>query len=110
MLSDEREIDMLMSGRLNPALASVPAVNLRKATADPLWARVLIGGLAMIFLALFLVVPLAAVFAEAFREGARVYIAAITNSEARSAIQLTLLTAAVAVPLNLVFGVAAAWA
>jgi sulfate/thiosulfate transport system permease protein len=110
MLSDEREMELLMSGRLNSALATIPAVNLRRATADPLWARLLISGLAMIFLGLFLLIPLAAVFTEAFREGARVYLAAITNSEARSAVRLTLLTAAIAVSLNLVFGLAAAWA
>jgi sulfate transport system permease protein len=64
----------------------------------------------MVFLAMFLMIPLTAVFTEAFRQGVRVYLAAITNAEARSAIRLTLLTAAIAVPLNLVFGLAAAWA
>jgi len=64
----------------------------------------------MLFLGVFLIVPLVAVFTEAFRQGVRVYIAAITNAEARSAISLTLLTASIAVPLNVVFGLAASWA
>jgi sulfate transport system permease protein len=62
------------------------------------------------FLALFLLLPLAVVFAEAFREGVSAYFAAIKQGDALSAIRLTLLVAAIAVPLNLVFGVAAAWA
>ncbi|PWK92867.1 sulfate ABC transporter permease subunit CysW [Fulvimonas soli] len=62
------------------------------------------------FMALFLLLPLAAVFAEALRQGARAFLAAIAQPEAGAAIRLTLLVAAIAVPLNLVFGVAAAWA
>jgi sulfate transport system permease protein len=110
MLSDEREMERLLTGAVSPAFAAVPAARLRYATADPPWARALIVGISMLFLGVFLLIPLAAVFTEAFREGVRVYIAAITNPEARSAIELTLLTAAIAVPLNLLFGVAAAWA
>ena len=78
-------------------------------TAPPIVRYVLIG-VALIFLGLFLVVPLAAVFVEAFKKGVGAYIAAFRESDALSAIRLTLLIAAVAVPLNLVFGVAAAWA
>jgi sulfate transport system permease protein len=62
------------------------------------------------FLTLFLFVPLATVFFEAFKKGVDVYLAAITEPDARSAVKLTLLAAAISVPLNLVFGVAAAWA
>jgi sulfate transport system permease protein len=65
---------------------------------------------AMAFLGLFLVVPLAAVFAHAFEKGIAPYLEAIREPEALSAIRLTLLIAAVAVPLNLVFGLAASWA
>jgi sulfate transport system permease protein len=65
---------------------------------------------AFVFLGVFLFVPLAAVFTEALRGGVRAYLAALIEPDARSAVGLTLLTAAVAVPLNLVFGVAAAWA
>jgi sulfate/thiosulfate transport system permease protein len=82
----------------------------RPVTTEPAWLRaVLIGG-ALAFLAFFLLLPLIAVFAEALREGFGVYIAALTEPDALSAIKLTLLVAAIAVPLNLVFGVAAAWA
>ena len=83
---------------------------MRHATSEAAWARILIAGTAMLFLGVFLIIPLVAVFAEALRQGVRVYIAAITNAEARSAIRLTLLTASIAVPLNVVFGLAASWA
>jgi sulfate transport system permease protein len=83
---------------------------MRHATSEAAWARILIAGTAMLFLGVFLIVPLVAVFTEALRQGVRVYIAAITSAEARSAISLTLLTASIAVPLNVVFGLAASWA
>ncbi|MEM4990794.1 sulfate ABC transporter permease subunit CysW [Collimonas sp. H4R21] len=76
---------------------------------EPLWVRTLLMTVALLFLALFLVVPLLSVFAEAFKKGWEAYLAAITEPDAISAIKLTLLTAAIAVPLNLVFGVAASW-
>jgi sulfate transport system permease protein len=79
------------------------------ATAEPAWVRRTLIGLALVFLALFLFVPLAAVFFEAFKKGWGVYLAAITEPDAQSAIWLTLIAAAVSVPLNLVFGLAAAW-
>ena len=79
------------------------------ATLEPLWVRLLLMGIALAFLTLFLFVPLAAVFAEALKKGWQVYAAAIVEEDALSAVRLTLLTAAIAVPLNLVFGVAAAW-
>lgn len=71
--------------------------------------RILIG-VALAFLALFLILPLVAVFAEAFRGGWRAYRAAFDDPDARAAVWLTLTVAAIAVPLNLVFGLAAAWA
>lgn len=77
---------------------------------EPVWVRWFLTGLALAFLTLFLFVPLISVFYEALRKGWDVYIAAITEPDAVSAIQLTLTAAAIAVPLNLVFGVAAAWA
>jgi sulfate/thiosulfate transport system permease protein len=67
-------------------------------------------GIALLYLTLFLFVPLAAVFVEAFKKGATFYLRAISEPDAIAAIKLTLLAAAIAVPLNLVFGVAAAWA
>ncbi len=64
---------------------------------------------ALLFMLLFLVLPLAAVFAEALRKGFGAYLDGLREPDAWSAIKLTLITAAIAVPLNLVFGVAAAW-
>jgi sulfate transport system permease protein len=75
----------------------------------PLVRRILIGA-ALAFVAVFLVLPLAVVFSEAFDRGAAAYVAAVAEPYARAAVRLTLLTALIAVPLNLLFGVAAAWA
>ena len=80
------------------------------ATLEPAFVRWSLIGVVLFFLALFIVAPLAAVFWEAFRKGVGVYFAALHEPAALAAIRLTLLTAAIAVPLNLVFGVAAAWA
>lgn len=66
--------------------------------------------LALAYMALILIVPLASVFTEAFRKGVEYYFKAIGEPDAWSAIKLTLIAAAIAVPLNLVFGVAASWA
>jgi len=74
------------------------------------WIRISLITAALGFMALFLMLPLAAVFAEALRKGLSAYWQALKEPDAWSAIRLTLITAAVAVPLNLVFGVAAAWA
>ena len=79
------------------------------ATVEPLWVRIILIVLALSFSALFLLMPLLAVFAEAFRKGWEAYLMAIIEPDALSAIRLTLLTAAIAVPLNLVFGIAASW-
>ncbi|MFD2249059.1 sulfate transport system permease protein [Pseudochelatococcus lubricantis] len=67
-------------------------------------------GIAFVFLALFLLLPLITVFLEAFKRGFDTYLAAFSEPDAQSAIRLTLTVAAIAVPLNLVFGVAASWA
>lgn len=80
------------------------------ATRDAPWVKGLIIGVGLTYFAVFLLLPLVAVFVEAFRKGAGVYFAALVEPDALSAIKLTLLAAAIAVPLNLVFGVAAAWA
>jgi len=72
--------------------------------------KLLLGTLAFGYIAVFLLTPLLAVFVEAFRNGADAYFAAITEKDAQSAIWLTLTVAAIAVPLNTVFGLAAAWA
>lgn len=82
----------------------------RAGTTEPAWVRYTLIGVALVFLFLFLVLPLAAVFTEALRKGLGAYLEALKEPDAWSAIRLTLLTAAIAVPMNLVFGVAAAWA
>ncbi|MES2697178.1 MAG: sulfate ABC transporter permease subunit CysW [Verrucomicrobiota bacterium] len=81
----------------------------RRAIQDPAWVRWTLTTIALLFLACFLLLPLAAVFTEAFRKGMGAYFAAFTDSDALASIKLTLLTAAIAVPANVVFGVAAAW-
>jgi len=79
------------------------------ATTESAWVRWLLTALALGFMALFLVLPLAAVFAEALRQGWDAYVAGLRDPDTFSAIRLTLLTALIAVPLNLAFGVTAAW-
>jgi sulfate transport system permease protein len=82
----------------------------RPVTAEPAWVRRVLIALALAFFGLFLLLPLAAVFVEALRKGWAVYLAALVEPDALAALKLTLLAAAIAVPLNLVFGVAASWA
>lgn len=77
---------------------------------EPKWLQVSLILVAIVFLALFLVLPLAAVFTEALRQGIGAYFEALVEPDALAAIRLTLIAAAIAVPLNLVFGVCAAWA
>jgi sulfate transport system permease protein len=77
---------------------------------EPAWLRVLLITIVLLFLALFLVLPLAVVFTEAFSQGWRAYLSAVVHPDALAALELTLLAAAIAVPANLVFGVAAGWA
>ena len=85
------------------------APQVRRANQESAWVRRTLIGVALAFLTLFLFVPLAAVFHQALRKGFDVYVASIVDADALSAIKLTLLTSLIAVPLNLVFGVAAAW-
>jgi len=85
-------------------------VSARKPTEDPLWLKVVVLTLVFAFLGLFLVLPLVTVFFEALRRGVAPALAAIREPDALAAIRLTLLTAAIAVPFNVLFGVCAAWA
>ncbi|MBX3501902.1 MAG: sulfate ABC transporter permease subunit CysW [Alphaproteobacteria bacterium] len=78
--------------------------------AEPLPVRLLVIAVALGFIAIFVVLPLVSVFVEAFRRGVGPYIAALIEPTALEAIKLTLIVAAIAVPVNLVFGIAAAWA
>ena len=79
-------------------------------TGEPVWLRRTLIGVALVFVGLFLILPLAAVFTEALRKGFEAFFEALKEPDAWSAIKLTLLITAIAVPLNLVFGVCAAWA
>jgi len=80
------------------------------AATEPRAVRLVLIIVAILFLALFLIIPLAVVFVEAFKKGVAVYLASVTEEYALDAVRLTLVTAAVAVPINCVFGVMAAWA
>ncbi|MFN5445274.1 MAG: sulfate ABC transporter permease subunit CysW [bacterium] len=93
-----------------PRAALVEPAYTPKAITEPLWLKVSLILIALAFAFLFLLVPLAVVFTEAFRKGWQVYALAISDPDALSAIRLTLMTAAIAVPANLIFGVAASWA
>ncbi|MDN4056556.1 sulfate ABC transporter permease subunit CysW [Massilia sp. YIM B02763] len=79
-------------------------------TLEPAWVRHALIAVALLFLTLFLFVPLVAVFAEALKHGWSTYKDAVLDPDALAAIKLTFIAAVIAVPLNLVFGVAAAWA
>ena len=81
-----------------------------KHITEPTFVRWLLIGIAMLFLALFLFLPLIAVFAEAFKQGTAVFFSSIAEEETINAVKLTLLVAAISVPLNVTFGAAAAWA
>ena len=85
----------------------VPAAALRPATTERTWVRWVLTGIAIAFLLVFLLMPLISVFVEAFAKGVGAYIAAITEKDSLAAIRLTLLVAAISVPANLIFGVAA---
>lgn len=81
-----------------------------RAVSEPAIIRWALIAIALLFVGLFLIAPLAVVFAEAFKKGGEGYLAAVSEPEAFAAIRLTLLVAAIVVPLNLLFGLAAAWA
>lgn len=82
---------------------------IRNPTEDPLWLKLLLGGVAFSFIALLLLLPLILVFQEAFAQGASAFWASITEPDALAAVRLSLTAAAIAVPLNTLFGIAAAW-
>ena len=94
----------------NPIIENQPAPHRSACSGDSPVIRWVLVAVALAFLGLFLVLPLIGVFAKAFEKGISQYWAAMTETDARSAIRLTLLTAAIAVPLNVLFGLAASWA
>lgn len=79
-------------------------------TTEPFWVRTLLLFTALIFIGVLVLLPIAVVFAEAFRQGIPAYIAALNDPTALSAIRLTVLVAVIAVPFNLIFGIVASWA
>ena len=91
-------------------MATALAFAHRRPTAETPLARVLVIGIVILWLALFLLLPLVSVFTEALRQGIGAYLEGIADPDTLAAIRLTLLVAGIAVPLNLVFGVCAAWA
>jgi sulfate transport system permease protein len=80
------------------------------ALQDPSWVRYILIGLSLLFIGLFLILPLAMVLIEAFAKGWSAYASSLTHPDTLSAMRLTLMTAAIAVPLTTVFDVSAAWA
>jgi sulfate transport system permease protein len=96
-----------LSGRLAPAATRFES---RVATRDSGTVKAIVLSVSLTFFAIFILLPLILVFVEAFRKGWETYIAALTDPDAVSAVKLTLIAAAIAVPLNLIFGVSAAWA
>src|SRR6266851_6261163 len=99
-------------GSITLAAGKIPATRrvATAATGEPVAVRWVLIGVAVFFLVLFIFLPLAIVFSQAFAKGIGVYWASLRQPDALAAIRLTLLAAAIAVPLNLIFGVAAAWA
>jgi len=100
-----------MSGGISGGVgARLPVSRIEASITEPTWLKNSLITLALVFVGLFLVLPLATVFVEAARKGWQAYWLALQEPDAWAAIRLTLLIAAIAVPLNLVLGVAAAWA
>jgi sulfate transport system permease protein len=97
---------MVPASTFSPPRRAAP----RRVTVEPPFVRWLLIGVALLFLGLFLVVPLAAVFTEAFAKGVGFYFHSFNDPNTLAAIKLTFIAAGIAVPLNCVFGVAAAWA
>jgi sulfate transport system permease protein len=85
------------------------SVKFKNPTDDPIWLKLLLGAMALGFIAVVLLLPLLLVFREAFANGVSAFWAAITEPDSLAAVWLSLTAAAIAVPLNTVFGIAAAW-
>ena len=109
-----------MSGVVNPTVSELTtkqppvgtdlAGRLRLATDEPRFVKFLLIGTSILFLVVVLFVPLVSIFVEAFRKGIGVYVASLTDKYALSALWVTFITAGICVPLNLIFGLSAAWA
>jgi sulfate/thiosulfate transport system permease protein len=95
---------------VNTTSSSISVVVRRTATTEPALVRWILIAVALLFMALFLVIPLIAVFSEALSKGVGYYVQTLANPHALSAIKNTCIAAGISVPLNCIFGVAAAWA
>lgn len=98
-----------MAGNV-PLQQVVTPIQHTPSTTEPRWLRWILITISLVFLGLFLVLPLITIFIQAFDQGIKVYLAAISDPDALSAIKLTLLVVILTVPLNAIFGIAAAWA
>lgn len=98
-----------MTGNILIEEKSLTKIKLHSPTRDPKWIQVVLITISVLFLGLFLVLPLVAIFSAALEKGWNVYLSAITNAEALSAIKLTLLVVLIVVPLNTLFGILSAW-
>src|SRR5579872_6952449 len=83
--------------------------NFTRPTDDPLWLKALLGAITVGFIGILLLLPLALVFKEAFADGAGAFFRAIVEPDTLASVRLSLIAAAIAVPLNSLFGIAAAW-
>jgi sulfate/thiosulfate transport system permease protein len=99
----------LMAGTVSAQWMNPARFEEKSATRETPWVKWTLIGIGLTFFAVFLLLPLVSVFVEAFRKGWHVYLVSMVEADALSAIWLTLAIAAIAVPVNLVFGVAAAW-
>jgi sulfate transport system permease protein len=99
-----------IGGGIMSSVQHTKPVHSAHSTGEPLWLQRILIAVALVFVGLFLVLPLAAVFTEALRKGHEAFFSSFQEPDALSAIKLTLLITAISVPLNLVFGVSAAWA
>jgi len=100
-----------MAGTIAIRITSSGSAAVKSAAAsEPAWLRRTLIGITLLFLGLFLILPVVAVFGEALQNGAKAYFASFTDPDFLSSIRLTLFTAAIVVPLNTLFGLAAAWA
>ena len=102
--------EAMMSDGMKPKRRSAPRQGAGNALPEPKWVRVFLIAVALGFLALFLVLPIALVITQAMKNGFLFYLKALSDPDALAAIRLTLVVAAVSVPLNLLFGVTASWA
>ena len=92
------------------AVAARWAIARRSARTEASWVRIAVVAVAVLFLSLFVLLPVIVVFTEALRQGWTAYVAALAEPAAMAAIRLTLLVAAITVPLHIVFGLVMAWA